>query len=297
MGRNRGFWILGGLAIILLSSCAKPIANYIFTGERKAPADISFMNKSQDADSYLWDFGDGNTSTEASPIHQFKTSGNYPVELIAKKGGKGHKLKKRVYIEAPSNCMVQIQTDYGNMLIQLSDDTPMHRDNFVKLVKEGYYDGLLFHRIVEGFMIQGGDPRSRGARPDDALGSGGPGYQIPAEIIDTLVHVKGAIAGARLPDETNPDRESSGSQFYIVHGQPVSKESLESMEDKKGIRYNEDLRKQYLEHGGVPFLDLEYTVFGQIIDGFEVIEKLVEQETNEYDRPNKDIKMKLIFID
>ncbi len=296
MRLRKDIGIYSCLLMLLLSSCASPIANYIYTGERKAPAEVIFMNKSQDADTYHWDFGDGETSTEASPVHQFRTSGNYPVKLTAKKGRKTSIQEKRIFVEAPQECMVQIQTKYGDMLMRLSDATPKHRDNFVKLVEEGYYNGLLFHRIVEGFMIQGGDPRSRGARAEQSLGSGGPGYQIPAEIVDSLVHIRGAVAGARLGDEANPDRESSGSQFYIVHGQQLSEESLASIEERKGIKYTDEQRKVFLEQGGTPFLDLEYTVFGQIIDGLDVIEKISQLETNEEDRPKEDLEMKLIIV-
>jgi peptidyl-prolyl cis-trans isomerase B (cyclophilin B) len=182
------------------------------------------------------------------------------------------------------------------MLVELYDATPQHQDNFVKLVQEGYYDGLLFHRVIENFMIQGGDPKSKDAPAGQALGSGGPGYTIPAEFVDSLVHIKGAIAAARTGDAVNPQKRSSGSQFYIVHGRKVTEQDLAQLEAQKGFRYTTRQKEAYLEHGGTPFLDRDYTVFGQVVEGFEVLDKLAAVPTDPRDRPKEDLKMKIRLI-
>jgi len=186
---------------------------------------------------------------------------------------------------------VVIETDYGDMKVELFDDTPIHRDNFVKLVKEGFYDDLLFHRVIQGFMIQGGDPDSRGAAPGQRLGSGGPGYQLQAEI--GKPHIRGALAAARTGGPSNPEKKSSGSQFYIVQGKTVSDQNLNALEQQKGIKYNEAQRKIYTEEGGTPMLDMEYTVFGQVVEGMDVIDKIASVQTDPADRPVQDVRMKI----
>ena len=190
----------------------------------------------------------------------------------------------------PSNTAV-ISTEFGDITIRLFDATPQHRDNFRKLAKEHYYDSTLFHRVMSGFMIQGGDPDSKKAVGNQMLGQGGPGYTIPAE--PGAPHIKGAVAAARLSDQVNPKRESSGSQFYIVVGQPVNDDMLNAMESKLGIKYSEAQRNLYKQFGGTPFLDGEYTVFGEVIDGLDVVDKIVGQPTGMGDRPIQDIRMKV----
>ncbi len=187
-----------------------------------------------------------------------------------------------------------IHTDYGDMKVKLYNTTPQHRDNFVKLIKEGYYDDLLFHRVINGFMIQGGDPQSKNAPAGAHLGSGGPGYTVPAEI--GRYHFKGALAAARTGGPSNPKKASSGSQFYIVQGRPVSEGQLKMMEQKKGIKYTPEDIKRYKEQGGTPFLDNDYTVFGEVIEGLEVIDKIAQVQTGEADRPVKDVKMKIELV-
>jgi len=153
----------------------------------------------------------------------------------------------------------EIETDFGTIKVKLYNSTPLHRDNFMKLANEGFYDGLLFHRIINGFMIQGGDPDSRDASPDARLGSGGPGYRIPAEIGG--LHIKGALAAARTGGPSNPQKESSGCQFYIVQGRPIPESNISSMEQTKGVKYTEEQRELYRTLGGTPQLDNDYTVF------------------------------------
>jgi cyclophilin family peptidyl-prolyl cis-trans isomerase len=184
-----------------------------------------------------------------------------------------------------------IETEFGTMKVRLFDSTPKHRDNFIKLVKEGYYNDLLFHRVINGFMIQGGDPDSRNAPPDQPLGTGGPGYTIPAEIGSP--HFKGMLAAARLGDAANPARESSGSQFFIVQGEMQTDDMLDQMQQMKNFTYNPAQREKYKKVGGTPMLDAEYTVFGEVISGLEVIDKIANVQTNEMNRPLQDIKMKI----
>ena len=186
-----------------------------------------------------------------------------------------------------------IETTHGNMKVMLYNTTPLHRDNFVKLANEGFYDDLLFHRVIRDFMIQGGDPQSRNAPPGQTLGVGGPGYTIPAEIGSP--HFKGALSAARLGNDVNPQRESSGSQFFIVHGTPQTDQHLNGYELQKGIKYSEVQRKLYREIGGFPSLDNEYTVFGEVVEGLEVVEKIASEETKA-DRPVKDVKMKIRIL-
>jgi cyclophilin family peptidyl-prolyl cis-trans isomerase len=190
--------------------------------------------------------------------------------------------------------VVEIETPFGNIKIKLYNETPMHQENFLKLVSENYYDGQIFHRVIKGFMIQAGDPDSRNAVSGQALGRGGPDYTIPAEINKDLFHKKGALAAARLPDNINPRKESSGSQFYIVQGRKYTPSELDQME-RNGyhIKFTDEQRKIYTTSGGTPHLDYEYTVFGEVIEGLDVVDKIASVETDSRDRPLKDIKIKI----
>ena len=285
------------LAVIGLASCARPIANFTVQGEdRIAPSELEFNNQSQEAEQYEWDFGDGTKSKEESPTHRYRSSGNYTVILKATKGNKSREKKQRVVIDAPEDCLVEIETNYGIMIAMLSDATPQHRDNFSKLAEEGYFDGLLFHRVIDGFMIQGGDPDSKNAKAGKRLGGGGPGYQIPAEFVDSLVHVKGALAAARTGDQMNPQKESSGSQFYIVHGKPLDDNTISRIEAQKDMHYTKENRAAYKNLGGAPFLDKEYTVFGRIISGLDVIDKIAVVKKDRSDRPVENVTMKIRLI-
>ncbi len=195
---------------------------------------------------------------------------------------------------------VLISTSMGDMIIRLSDSTPLHRDNFLKLVKTGYYDGVLFHRVINKFMIQAGDPDSKNAEPGKGLGNGGPSYRIPAEIRTTLFHKKGVIAAAR---SDNPEKASSGSQFYITQGKIFSDAGLDSVQTfrLKGRIIPAPQREVYKTLGGVPHLDQNYTVFGEVVKGIEIIDKIAAVPTSknkaDIDRPLEDvmiIKAKLI---
>jgi peptidyl-prolyl cis-trans isomerase B (cyclophilin B) len=179
------------------------------------------------------------------------------------------------------------------MLAILYNATPKHQDNFLKLVNENFFNDLLFHRVINGFMIQGGDPNSRNAPASMSLGTGSTGYQIPAEFVDSLVHTKGALAAART---NNPKKESSGCQFYIVQGRPIPLEQLEFLEMSKNFKYSSEAKKYYQTIGGTPVLDREYTVFGRVVKGIEVIDKIAAVQTGSQDRPTKDVKMKIRVV-
>ena len=243
---------------------------------------------------------------------------------------------------------VKISTSLGDIIVRLYDETPLHRDNFLKLAREGYYDGTLFHRVIKNFMIQGGDPDSKGAAPGAHLGAGGPNYTIPAEFNPSLIHKKGALAAARQGDEVNPEKRSSGSQFYIVTGEVYSAGKLTQLEKQMAqqqlqsifddlvvknrshilelrkkrdnaalMALQEDLQKQtyakakelgepkytpeqreaYTSVGGTPFLDRNYTVFGEVVEGLEVVDKIQLAATQPGDRPVEDISMQVSVID
>ena len=235
--------------------------------------------------------------------------------------------------------LVTIHTDYGDMHAILYDETPKHKENFIKLTREGFYDSLLFHRVSENFMMQGGDPDSKNADPGASLGQGGPGYQVDAEFVGKYHHKKGALSAARLGDQMNPQKKSSGSQFYIVQGQVYDEDvltidmqklsaiaqrcmqlsdtlaqyfasvyetqgnegyaqALINMKDSLSSMANMDYRRpmnadrinDYTTIGGTPHLDDEYTVFGEVIDGLEVIDKIAAQPTDQRDRPVEDVR-------
>lgn len=192
---------------------------------------------------------------------------------------------------------VEFDTDMGKFVIALFDDTPIHRDNFVKLVKSGFYDGLLFHRVIDDFMVQTGDPDSREAKPRKVYGEGGPGYTLPAEITTAHYHYRGAVAAAREPDEVNPQWESSGSQFYIVWGKPFTSRTLSPLRQHVAeatggeFEISPDMAQDYYVRGGTPHLDGQYTVFGEVVEGLKVIGKMEKVKTDRNGRPLKDIRI------
>ncbi|HRX10524.1 MAG TPA: peptidylprolyl isomerase [Draconibacterium sp.] len=246
-----------------------------------------------------------------------------------------------------NETIVSIKTDFGEIKVKLYNDTPKHKENLIKLIKDGFYDDLLFHRVINNFMIQGGDPNSKNAGPDAMLGSGGPGYTIPAEILPNHFHKKGALAAARLGGPKNPGKESSGSQFYIVQGRVFRPGELDSMNviinnQRKEIMMREQFnvekskfdsirgkndpagfnilvaelrtkvdsmyaagpqftltdeqREIYSTVGGYPSLDGEYTVFGEVVEGLDVLDKIAAVNTNKANRPVEDVRMKIEII-
>lgn len=199
------------------------------------------------------------------------------------------------------DAKVLIKTKFGDMVVQLYDETPLHKANFLKLVNEHYYDDLLFHRCIKGFMIQGGDPNSKGASPNQFLGGGSPGYTIPAEFNPKFVHKKGALCAARQGDQVNPRKESSGSQFYIVQGTPLNDMQLAQSEvyaaqNMPGFKYSNEQKEAYKTIGGTPQLDMAYTVFGEVISGLNVIDSIAAQPTAKGDRPLENITMKMEIV-
>lgn len=191
---------------------------------------------------------------------------------------------------------VEMETTMGKITLLLYDKTPHHRDNFVKLVNERVYDGLLFHRVIRNFMVQAGDPKSRDAKPGQMLGDGSLGYTIPAEINKHYFHKRGALCAARQGDNVNPKRESSASQFYIVQGNRWDNQQLDMMEKRMGKSFSPEQRKAYTTVGGTPHLDGEYTVFGEVIKGMEVIDKIAEMPTDRADRPMQDVRILRVSI-
>jgi peptidyl-prolyl cis-trans isomerase B (cyclophilin B) len=284
------------LALMFASCAVKPKASFTTPlPQYMAPAKVAFTNTSLKAEKYEWDFGDGTpVSMEPNPTHRYMHSGNYTVVLKAIAGSKTVTRKQMVQVTAPDRCLVEIETTEGTMIAELFNSTPKHRDNFTKLADEGYYNDLLFHRVISGFMLQGGDPNSRDAKPGQQLGFGGPTYKVPAEFVDSLVHVKGSLAAAR---DGNPQKSSSGSQFYIVQGNgPLTDDMLNQIEGQKNFHYSSEQRAAYKAVGGTPFLDRDYTVFGRVIEGLDIIDKIAAVRTVAGDRPVTDVKMKIKVI-
>lgn len=193
--------------------------------------------------------------------------------------------------------LVLIDTDLGKIKVKLYNDTPLHRDNFIKNVEDHLYDGLLFHRVIRQFMIQAGDINSKNASFETHLGNGDPDYRIPAEIIyPKHFHKAGALCAARTSDDVNPERESSASQFYIVTGLFYTEMELDKMEKEKNIKLTSEQREAYMQVGGRPDLDNKYTVFGEVVEGMKTVFKIQMVNTNAEDRPLKNIKIKSMKI-
>lgn len=190
-------------------------------------------------------------------------------------------------ISQEKRIQIKISTEYGDMIAELYNETPKHRDNFVKLIKEGWYTDSPFHRVIKNFMIQGGH---------NADGRVDPGYTIPAEFSTNFYHKKGALSAARMGDQVNPMKESSGCQFYIVQGKPTSEEMLVSMSQRSGFSYSNEAIEVYSTLGGTPHLDGAYTVFGELISGLEVIDKIAAVPTGTGDVPVKPILMQISII-
>lgn len=186
---------------------------------------------------------------------------------------------------------VLLKTSMGDITIALYDETPLHKENFIKLVNDKYYDGVLFHRIIQNFMIQTGDPESKNAKAGQMLGNGGPGYTIPAEFVPECYHKRGAVAAARMGDNVNPKKESSGSQFYIVDGQVFNTAMLNRVIQMTKKTFSQEQINTYTSIGGAPHLDGDYTVFGEVISGMEVVDKIAAQAKDGRDRPVQDIKI------
>ena len=198
--------------------------------------------------------------------------------------------------KAYETTRLKIETDSGMMVVKLYNQTPLHRENFIKLAKKGFYDDLLFHRVIKDFMIQGGDPDSKNAKPGVQLGNGGLKYTIRSEFDTSLFHKKGALAMAREADDINPKKASSSTQFYIVVGKTFTDAEMDKMETHFKIKIPENHRSVYRTIGGAPFLDMNYTVFGEVISGLDVVDKIANMPKDAHDRPLTDIKMKITLL-
>lgn len=203
--------------------------------------------------------------------------------------GKGNKA-------ATERPRVEVRTTLGTMIVELYNETPQHRDNFLKLVKEHFYDSLIFHRVIPGFMVQGGDPDSKRAAAGIPLGMGGPGYTVPAEILPGLYHTKGTLAAARQGDQVNPTKASSGSQFYIVQGRTYQPQEMDMIAKRNAtmgtpVTYDDAAKARYASVGGAPHLDGAYTVFGEVVEGLDVVDKIAAVQRDPRDRPAEDIRM------
>ena len=195
-----------------------------------------------------------------------------------------------VFAKPPKNQYVRIKTAFGDCIIRLYNQTPKHRDNFIRLAKKGFYNGTLFHRVIQNFMIQGGDPDSKHAKPGIELGNGDVGYTVPAEFNDSLFHKKGVLAAAR---DDNPAKASSGCQFYIVEGKRFTDEDLDKLEQTrlKGYKIPEWQREWYRSVGGSPHLDHNYTVYGEVVAGLDMVDRIAAVKKDERNRPLADVPM------
>ena len=192
------------------------------------------------------------------------------------------------FAKAPKNQYVRIKTSYGQCIIRLYNETPQHRDNIIKLAKKGFYNGTLFHRVIQDFMIQGGDPDSKNAKPGIELGNGDVGYTIPAEFRDSLFHKRGVLAAAR---DDNPQKASSGCQFYIVEGKRLTDAELDKQQLKLDRKITDQQCNYYKTVGGVPHLDGKYTVYGEVVSGIDMVDLIAAVKKDENDRPITDVPM------
>jgi len=197
---------------------------------------------------------------------------------------------------AQQERIIKIETSLGDMVVKLYNETPLHRDNIIKLINDGFYKDQLFHRVIKGFMIQGGDPHSVGAEKGQRLGTGGPGYTIPAEFNEKLIHKKGALAAARKGDADNPERASSGSQFYLVQGSVLTQEEIDILRQRGVANISEESAEIYKTLGGTPHLDGAYTVFGEVIEGLDVLDAIASVPTDVYNRPVNDVIYSISII-
>ncbi len=273
------------MGCLLLGQCSTPVPAFDFSAPSlQVPATLSFHNSSKNASEYSWLVNGDKVSTAEHLTHTFLSSGRHIVELQAFDGTKIETITKEVIVDPPSACMVELETTMGNMIVTLDESTPGHLENFTRLIESGFYNGLIFHRTIENFMIQGGGNEYR---------SGGKRFQNPdvveEEINMELPHYRGALAAARMPDEMNPTKASSGSQFYIVDGRKLSASKLEKIQGDKLFDYTEEQKNKYLEVGGAPQLDGEYTVFGYLLIGYDVLDRIAESTTDSSDKPLQDI--------
>lgn len=192
------------------------------------------------------------------------------------------------------NAIIKISTNHGDIKVKLYNETPAHRDTFLALVKKGYYDNLLFHRVIEDFVVQGGDPTSKTATPESELGSGGRDFQMDREIDTTLIHKRGALAFANIIEDDSTT-QTEGGQFYIVQGKSIKSSELSALEKKYGTKYTSEQKEEYKENGGLPHLDRRNTVFGEVVKGMDVIDKIAKLSKNG-ERPQDDVRFTITIL-
>lgn len=205
--------------------------------------------------------------------------------------------------EPQEEVVMVVETTMGTVEFKLYNETPLHRDNFIRLAEEHYFDSLLFHRVIDNFVIQGGDPNSKYAAPGEMLGDGEPDYRVPAEfrLEQGIFHHKGVVNAAREGDDTNPDRESCASQFCFMMGSPMTDEQLDRAQARLDaqtggqVKLTPEMREVYKKVGGSPHLDGQYTVFGEVVQGMEVLEAIQKVQTDAYDRPLEDVRMLKVY--
>lgn len=235
-------------------------------------------------------------------MRYFAIPSNVVSELMKQKKQKSSPIENINQVDkavANANSKIKglvIETDLGNIKIRLLNETPAYRDNFIKLVREHYYDSLLIHRVIKGFCIQSGAADTRYAEKDDVVGWKGPGYSLPAHIVTGLYHKRGMIGSPRKPDTKNAKRRSDGSQFYIVTGRIYSDSELDEIEQQNHIKFTANQRKTYKTIGGAPHIDGTYTIFGEVLSGMDIADKISKQEVGKDFRPKKDIRVKRIRI-
>lgn len=218
-----------------------------------------------------------------------KSQTAYPQPVIELSGK-----SDKVYTSYKEIAGFRFVTDMGNFTIRLFDETPLYRDNFIKLVEDQFYDSLLVHRVLANFLVQTGAADTRYATPEDVVGWQGPGYTLPMKVLPNIFHKRGAVAASKLPDARNPKNSSDGSQFYIVSGRIYTSHELDELETQKGIRFSSEQRRVYTTIGGAPHLDNDYTVFGEVWAGMDVVDRISGVETYQTDRPKKDIRIKRV---
>ncbi|MDQ3071974.1 MAG: peptidylprolyl isomerase [Bacteroidota bacterium] len=267
---NRLLMILAIMPFLTGGSCKKktpePVASFTYSIENGTRT-ATFRSTSKNAPTTTtWDFGDGNVASGDSATHTFAKDSTYKITLTVANEGGTHTTSQIINVSQTLK-IAKITTSFGELVIWLYNETPLHKANFLKLAEEGFYNGTTFHRCIKDFVIQGGDPNSKDTDPNND-GQGGPGYTVPAEIRSTLKHSYGAVAAARMPDQVNPAKASSGSQFYIV-----------------------------VNTAGTHFLDNNYTVFGKVISDMAPAQEIVQQSKDSRDRPITDIKMEVVVLD
>lgn len=276
------------LLCILFIQCSVPKAAFDLEGDdvRTAPEYLYFNNQSINAKAFRWLINDQIVSQEQDLRYYFTESGNYKISLHAIEGDKVSTADHYIGVRAPKECMILISTDKGDMVFELYEQTPIHRRNMLNLIKMGYYEGIAFHRVIEGFIVQAGDNATRTDGKIFSLPE-----TIPNEINTNLLHFKGVLAAARMPDNINPDKASSATQFYIVDGRDVTKEELKFLGDGRSTPYRQSQVEAYLDNGGSPQLDHEYTVFGRMVEGQAVLDSIANVETNDRDRPIDEVRI------